>query len=156
MALRKIRQYDDVILRKKSKTVLVIDKRTEELIEDMLETMYNADGVGLAAPQVGILKRIVVIDVGEGPIILINPEILASEGESIMQEGCLSVPGVLGDVKRPEKITVEAQDVDGNKVRIEGDGLLARALFHEIDHLNGILFIDKAMRIVDSDIEEGD
>jgi peptide deformylase len=156
MALRKIRQYDDEILRKKAKGVNKIDKRTIELIEDMLETMYNAEGVGLAAPQVGILKRVVVIDVGEGPIILINPKIIDSKGECIMKEGCLSIPGIMGEVIRPEMVTVEALNPDSQKVVIEGKGLLARALFHEIDHLEGILFTDKALMIIDSDIEEGD
>ena len=156
MALRKIRQYNDEILKKKAKEVDKVDKRTRELIEDMLETMYNAEGVGLAAPQVGILKRVIVIDVGEGPIILINPKIIVSKGECIMKEGCLSIPGIMGEVIRPEIVTVEALDPNEDKVMIEGEGLLARALFHEIDHLEGVLFTDKALRIIDSDIEEGD
>lgn len=156
MALRKIRQYYDEILRKKAKEVNKVDESTKELIEDMLETMYNAEGVGLAAPQVGILKRVIVIDVGEGPIVLINPKIIDSKGECMMKEGCLSIPGITGEVIRPEIVTAEALDLNEEKVVIEGEGLLARALLHEIDHLDGVLFTDKALRVIDSDIKEGD
>ena len=122
----------------------------------MLETMYNVEGVGLAAPQVGILKRVIVIDVGEGPIVLINPKIIDSKGECMMKEGCLSIPGITGEVIRPEIVTAEALDLNEEKVVIEGEGLLARALLHEIDHLDGVLFTDKALRVIDSDIKEGD
>lgn len=143
MAIRKIRLDDDPILRKVSREVAQINERINILIEDMVETMYHNDGVGLAAPQVGILRRVVVIDIGEGPIKLINPEIIDKEGESIDIEGCLSVPNRAGTVKRPEKVTIKYLDEQGQKKTIEGTGLLAKAFCHEIDHLNGILFIDK-------------
>jgi peptide deformylase len=144
MALRQVRNYtDDEVLRKKSKSVEKIDKRVTALIDDMLETMYASNGVGLAAPQVGILKRIIVIDVGEGAIKLINPELIETEGDQQDLEGCLSVPGISGEVTRPEKVKVKALDEKGDTIMIEGTGLLARAFCHEIDHLEGILFIDK-------------
>ena len=143
MALRNIRKYGDEILRKKSRKVEVINDRILTLIEDMKETMYEADGVGLAAPQVGILKRIAVIDVGEGPITIINPEIIEREGTYLDIEGCLSVPEKQGTVERPEKVKVKALNEKGEEVVIEGEGLLARAFCHEIDHLDGILFVDK-------------
>jgi peptide deformylase len=144
MALRKVMSYiDDEVLRKKSRPVEKIDKRISVLIDDMLETMYSSNGVGLAAPQVGILKRIIVVDVGEGAIKLINPELIEIEGEQQDFEGCLSVPGIAGEVKRPEKVKVKALDEKGDTIMIEGTGLLARAFCHEIDHLDGILFIDK-------------
>jgi len=111
--------------------------------------MYAANGVGLAAPQVGILKRVVVIDVGEGLMELINPVIVKQEGEQTEVEGCLSIPGVAGEVKRPAKVLVEALNRDGEKIKVEGQGLLAVALCHEIDHLDGILFIDKVIRFID-------
>lgn len=145
MALRNIRTYGDDILRKKSKKVETINSRTITLLNDMLETMYEADGVGLAAPQVGILKRIVVIDVGEGPIFLINPEILEVEGNIIDTEGCLSIPGKQAEVERPERVVVRSLNEKGEEITIEGKELLARALCHEIDHLDGILFVDKAI-----------
>ena len=145
MALRNIRKEGDSILRKKSKKIEEINDRIITLIEDMKETMYAADGVGLAAPQIGILKRIVVIDVGEGPITLINPEILKTEGSQIDFEGCLSIPGEQGKVDRPFNVTVSALNEKGEEFEMEGEGLLARAFCHEIDHLNGILFIDKVM-----------
>lgn len=143
MALRQLRYEGDPLLRKKSRKVEVIDKKIKTLIEDMAETMYKEEGVGLAAPQVGILKRVVVIDIGEGLIKLINPEIIFQEGEQINTEGCLSIPGINGEVKRPEKVKVKYLDLDGTEKTLEGTGLLAIALCHEIDHLNGILFIDK-------------
>ncbi|WP_234124114.1 peptide deformylase [Clostridium hydrogenum] len=146
MALRNITNYKiDDILRKKSKHVDKIDKRTLKLIDDMAETMYSADGVGLAAPQVGILKRIIVIDIGSGLIKLINPEIIEQEGEQVDTEGCLSIPEVIGEVKRPYRVKVKGFDENGKKVEIEATELLARAFCHEIDHLDGILFIDKAI-----------
>lgn len=145
MALRNIRTEGDSILRKKSKKVEEINDRILTLIEDMKETMYAADGVGLAAPQIGILKRIVVIDVGEGLITLINPEIVKVEGSQIDYEGCLSVPGKQGKVERPLKVTVKALNEKGEEFQMDGEELLARAFCHEIDHLNGELFIDKAM-----------
>jgi len=145
MAIRIIRTYGDDVLRKKSRVVDEINQRILLLIKDMKETMYNAKGVGLAAPQVGILKRIVVIDVGDGPIAIINPEIIEMQGSQIANEGCLSVPGVQKSVDRPDKIKIKALGEDGEEIVIEGEGLLARALCHEIDHLDGVLFIDKAM-----------
>ncbi|RKD27837.1 peptide deformylase [Caminicella sporogenes DSM 14501] len=143
MAIRNIRKNDDPILRKVSKTVDKIDDKIKELIDDMAETMYNADGVGLAAPQVGILKRVIVIDIGGGLIELINPEILSEKGKQIDIEGCLSVPNVTGKVERPERVKVKGLDRNGEEVIIEAKGFLARAFCHEIDHLNGILFVDK-------------
>jgi peptide deformylase len=143
MAIRNIRKIGDELLRKKSKKVDEINERILTLIKDMQETMYAADGVGLAAPQVGILKRIAVIDVGQGPINLINPEILETEGEYLDEEGCLSIPGQQGNVLRPEKVKVKALNEKGEEFVLEGEGLLARALCHEIDHLDGVLFIDK-------------
>lgn len=145
MALRNIRTEEDEILRKKSRKVDEINDRILTLIEDMKETMYAADGVGLAAPQIGILKKIVVIDVGDGPIALINPEIVSMEGNQIDYEGCLSIPGEQGKVERPFKVKVKALNKESKEVEIEGEELLARALCHEIDHLNGILFIDKVI-----------
>ena len=139
MALRNIRVNEDPILRKTSKVVKNIDERTQILIDDMLDTMYKANGVGLAAPQVGILKRIVVIDIGHGPLIFINPEMVETNGEVEDREGCLSVPGQEGNVIRPQYVKVKAQDREGNHIEIQGEDLLARALCHEIDHLNGIL-----------------
>ncbi len=145
MALRTIRINGDEILRKKCREVVEIKERELTLLDDMLETMYAADGVGLAAPQVGILKRLVVIDVGEGPMKLVNPEIIEAVGDVVDYEGCLSVPGEQGSVNRPEKVKVTALNEKGEKIEIAGSGLLARALCHEIDHLNGILFIDKVL-----------
>lgn len=153
MATRIIRKYGDDVLRKESKLVDKFDKRLEILISDMAETMQEANGVGLAAPQVGILKQVVVIDVGEGLIELVNPEIVSTEGKVVDVEGCLSVPGVIGEVARPEKVKVKAQDRKGNHINIEGEGLLARALCHEIDHLRGTVFVDKAIRFIEP---EGD
>ncbi|MBE6060689.1 MAG: peptide deformylase [Clostridium sulfidigenes] len=146
MALRNIRINEDPILRKISKVVKNIDERTQILIDDMLDTMYESNGVGLAAPQVGILKRVVVIDIGDGPIILINPEIVETNGEVKDVEGCLSVPGKQGNVIRPQYVKVKAEDRDGNSIEIQGEDLLARALCHEIDHLNGILYTDKTVK----------
>lgn len=143
MALRNIRKYGDDLLRKKSRTVEKIDGRINTLLDDMLETMYENNGVGLAAPQVGILKRVVVIDVGSGPLFLINPEILETEGSYIDEEGCLSIPGEQGEVERPYRVKVKALNREGKEIIVEGEELLARALCHEIDHLNGILFVDK-------------
>lgn len=151
MAIRNIRTDGDEVLRKKSKDVDAINNKILTLLKDMAETMYRADGVGLAAPQIGVLKRLVVIDVGEGLLELINPAIVSQSGEQVEIEGCLSIPGVMGEVKRPEKVTVEALNRDGQKVVIEGTDLLARALCHEIDHLDGILFKDKVVRFVDKE-----
>uniref|UniRef100_UPI0040254984 peptide deformylase n=1 Tax=Blautia sp. TaxID=1955243 RepID=UPI0040254984 len=142
MALRTIRVQGDSVLTKKSRTVDKMTPRIGELITDMLDTMYDAMGVGLAAPQVGILKRIVVIDVGEGPIVLINPEILETSGEQTGDEGCLSVPGMAGKVTRPNYVKVKALDVNMNEQIYEGEGLLARAFCHEIDHLDGKMYTE--------------
>lgn len=144
MAIRQIREIGDEILTKQCKEVKKMSLRTRILIGDMLETMYGRCGVGLAAPQVGILKQIVVIDVGEGPIVLINPEIVETSGEQTGEEGCLSVPGKWGIVTRPNHVKVRALNQDMEQVELEGEGLLARAFCHEIDHLSGQLYVDKA------------
>ena len=149
MAIREIRQNGDEVLRKKAKEVEAIDEKIKTLIEDMAETMYKANGIGLAAPQVGILKRVVVIDIGEGLIELVNPKIVSQSGEQMYVEGCLSIPGVYGETKRPAKVVVEALNLRGEKIVIKAEKLLAVALCHEIDHLDGILFIDKAIRFID-------
>ena len=144
MALRNIREMGDDILTKKCKPVKEINERTLDLIDDMFETMYESNGVGLAAPQVGILKRIVVIDTtGEDPILLINPVIVETSGEQTGDEGCLSVPGKCGVVTRPNYVKVLAYDENMEQVEIEGTELLARALCHEIDHLEGHLYVEK-------------
>ncbi len=146
MALRKIMNFQtDDILRKKARSVEKIDNRILTLLKDMAETMYNANGAGLAAPQVGILRRLVVIDDGTGLIKLINPTIVETDGEQQEIEGCLSIPGIYGRVKRPEKVIVKALDENGQLFDLVGTGLLARALCHEIDHLDGVLFVDKVI-----------
>ena len=142
MALRTIRIMGDEVLTKKCREVKEITPRIADLIQDMLETMYDACGVGLAAPQVGVLRRIVVIDVGEGPIVLINPEILETSGEQTGDEGCLSVPGMAGQVTRPNYVKVKALDVNMEEVIYEGEELLARAFCHEIDHLDGKMYTE--------------
>lgn len=144
MAIRKIREMGDEVLEKKCKEVKKMSVRTQILINDMLDTMYEAFGVGLAAPQVGVLKRIVVIDVGEGPLVLINPEIIETAGEQTGEEGCLSVPGKSGVVTRPEYVKVKALNEDMEEVILEGEGLLARAFCHEIDHLEGKMYVELA------------
>ena len=146
MAIRNIRVKGDEVLRKKCKPVEAIGKREMIILQDMADTMYEADGVGLAAPQVSILKRVVVIDIGEGLLELINPEIIATSGEQIDAEGCLSIPGEDGEVKRPYVVRVRAQDRNGNTFEIEGEEVLARAFCHEIDHLDGILYVDKVIK----------
>ena len=143
MALRKIREIGDPIFNKTCKEVKEITDRTKDLIDDMFETMYEAQGVGLAAPQVGILKRIVVIDCGDDPLLLINPEVLETSGEQTGQEGCLSVPGKAGIVTRPNYAKVKAYNEDMEEFIVEGEELLARALLHEIDHLDGHLYVEK-------------
>ena len=143
MAIRKILKIGDETLRKHARPVAEVDRRTKQLLDDMAETMYAADGAGLAAPQVGILRRVVVIDVGEGLLELVNPEILSTEGEQRQPEGCLSVPGKRGVVARPAKVTVRALNRRGKPVEIVGEGFLATALCHEIDHLDGVLYVDK-------------
>ncbi len=145
MAVRTIRKDGDEILRKISRKVEVIDDRILTLLDDMKDTMKKAEGVGLAAPQVGVLRRVVVIDVGEGLIELINPVIVYESGEQFEMEGCLSIPGIKGKVKRPEKVIVRAQNRKGETFEMTGTELLAIAFCHEIDHLNGILFTDKAI-----------
>ena len=144
MAIRKIRHEGDPILRKKSKTVVEMNERTKELIEDMVETMQEAEGAGLAAPQVGILKRIFIVDVDEnGPIVMINPEIIQTDGCQVGEEGCLSIPGYFSEVERPNYVKVKFQNIDMEEVIMEGEELFARAVLHENDHLNGILFVDR-------------
>lgn len=142
MAIRNLRFEGDPILRKTSKEVKEITPKIRELIDDMLETMYEANGVGLAAPQVGILKRIVVIDVGDGPLVMINPRIVKTSGSQTGDEGCLSVPGKAGQVTRPNEVTVRFMDEDGETYELEGEELLARAICHECEHLDGKLYID--------------
>lgn len=143
MALRNIRELGDPCLRKVCKEVKSVNTRTKILIEDMLDTMYAANGVGLAAPQVGILKRIVVIDVGDGPLVLINPEIIDRDGIQAGYEGCLSVPGKSGMVTRCNHVVVRAFNEDMEEFEFEGEGLLARAVLHECDHLDGVMYVDK-------------
>ena len=143
MAVREIRVQGDEVLTKVCKEVKAMTPRTLVLIEDRLDTMYEARGVGLAAPQVGIVKRIVVIDIGEGPIVLINPEILETSGEQTGDEGCLSVPGLAGQVTRPNYVKVKALDENMEEVIYEGEGLLARAFCHELEHLHGHLYVEK-------------
>ncbi len=144
MAIRNIREIGDPVLNKSCKEVTEITQRTKDLIQDMFETMYHADGVGLAAPQVGILKRIVVVDVtGEDPILLINPVIMEESGEQTGNEGCLSVPGKTGVVTRPNYVKIKAYDENLKPFEIEGTELLARALCHEIDHLDGHLYVER-------------
>lgn len=149
MAIREIREKGDEILYKKCKAVVKFDEKLHILLDDMYETMQSRDGVGLAAPQVGILKRAVVIDVGDGKIELINPEIVEESGEQTGSEGCLSVPGVFGEVTRLNVVTVKAQDRDGKWFKITGKELLARAFCHEIEHLDGKLFLDRVIRFID-------
>lgn len=148
MAIRNIRKIGDSVLNKVSKEIKEVDEKLNILIDDMIETMYEAEGVGLAAPQVGVLKRLVVIDVseeGNDPIVLINPVILEAEGEQTGDEGCLSIPGKVGTVTRPNYVKVKAFDRNMKEFTIEGTELLARALSHEIDHLDGKLYVDKVI-----------
>lgn len=147
MAIRNLRYDDDELLRKRSREIETIDNKIRELALDMVETMYKFDGVGLAAPQVGILKRIIVIDIGEGPKVFINPVIKKATGVQTGEEGCLSSPNTFGNVDRPETVVVEAFDIDGKQIKVKAKGLEAVVLSHEIDHLDGILFLDKAYDI---------
>ncbi|WFD08694.1 peptide deformylase [Tepidibacter hydrothermalis] len=143
MAIRQIRLFDDEILRKKSKVVKVVDDRIRQILDDMADTMYNTEnGGGLAAPQIGILKRLVVIDMGQGLIKLVNPSIIRQEGNQKVIEGCLSIPNTFGKLKRPEKVTVQALNENGEEITLTGTGDLAKCFCHEIDHLEGILFTD--------------
>ncbi len=146
MALRKVRTLGDPVLRKVAKPVTEVNEKTKELIYDMLETMYVTNGVGLAAPQVGVLKRIIVIDItpeGSEPMVFINPEIVSVSGSQTGDEGCLSVPGKAGTVTRPNEVTIRAVDLDMKEFEMTGTELLARAFCHEIDHLDGIVYVDK-------------
>ena len=164
MAILNIRVVGDPILTKKCKPLTEVNEKTECLIDDMIETMYDQEGVGLAAPQVGKLKRLVVIDVGEGPVVLINPEITETEGSQTGQEGCLSLPGKAAIVTRPEKVTVKAKDENMQDIEIVAEGLFARAVCHECDHLDGhmyteiaespILDTDELLRILDEEAEK--
>ncbi|WP_371369245.1 Peptide deformylase 1 [Sporomusa rhizae] len=142
-----IKKAGNKVLKEIAAPVGKIDRKIKQLLDNMAETMYAADGVGLAAPQVGVSLRIVVIDIGEGLLELINPEIVSKEGSETDTEGCLSVPGMYGEVERYASVTVEALNRSGKKFRVNGSGLLARALQHEIDHLNGILFIELAKTV---------
>lgn len=145
MAIRNIREDGDEILRKKSREVEVVDDKIREILEDMVETMHKYNGVGLAAPQIGLLKRLIVIDLydDKGPIKLVNPEIIKEKETQEVEEGCLSFPNKFAKIIRPEEVTVKALNENGKTVKISAKGLLAQALSHEIDHLNGILFVDK-------------
>lgn len=145
MGLRIIALEGDPVLRKKAKPVTKFDSRLHKLLDDMYETMLDAPGVGLAAPQISVLRRVVVIDIGEGRIELINPEIIKTKGQQDCPEGCLSVPNRRAIVRRPEKVTVRAQDRDGNWFELTGEEYLAQAISHELDHLDGVLFIDKIL-----------
>ena len=157
MALRQIRTLGDPVLEKNCREVKEMTPRLKELVEDMLETMYDAEGVGLAAPQVGILRRIVVIDVGEGPYVMVNPVILEQDGEQTGSEGCLSVPGKAGNVTRPNHVKVRACDVNMQEYELEGTELLARAICHELDHLDGVMYVTRVEgELVDVTREEED
>lgn len=147
MAIRKIREEGDEILKKKSKPVEEINEKIQELIDDMLETMYKANGVGLAGVQVGVLKQVIVIDIddGKGPLILINPKIIKQKGEQEVEEGCLSFPNKFAKVIRPAEITIEALDRNAKTIKVKAKELMAQAISHEIDHLNGIVFVDKIL-----------
>lgn len=143
MALRQIRIYGDEILRKKSRTVEKVDDKIRQILNDMADTMYNTEnGGGLAAPQIGILKRLVVIDMGQGLIKLVNPKIIKEEGSQEVIEGCLSIPDTWGKLKRPEKVVIQALNENGEEIMLTGTGDLAKCFCHEIDHLEGILFTD--------------
>ena len=145
MAIRNVITEPDEVLRKTAKPVEKFDEKLSQLIDDMFDTMYQKDGVGLAAPQIGILRRICVIDIGEGPIELVNPEIIKISGKQNETEGCLSCPGKWGVTERPKKVKVRAYNRKGQQYEIIGTDLLARALCHEIDHLDGVLFLDRVI-----------
>lgn len=155
MAILRIKTDKDPILRKVSRPVEEINPRIKTLAKDMIDTLHKADGVGLAAVQVGVLRRIIVVETDPGnPIVMINPEIIESSGEQDGPEGCLSVPGRRGEVKRPNYVKVRAMDLDGNYKEYEGTELFARCVFHETDHLDGVLYTDKAWKMIDPDEEE--
>ncbi|MGI6567088.1 MAG: peptide deformylase [Limnochordia bacterium] len=153
MAVLEIVKEGAPVLRKQAEPVTQVTKRIRRLVKDMLDTMYEANGVGLAAPQVGMSQRIIVVDVGEGPVVLINPEIEEAAGSEIDSEGCLSIPGRWGYVERAQEVVVTGLNDSGRSVRLRADGLFARALQHEIDHLDGVLFIDKALEIEEDEAE---
>lgn len=158
MAIRIIVKDPDPVLREKAKPVTKLNASIHKLLKDMADTMYDAQGVGLAAPQIGILKRVIVMDVGDehGLIEMINPEVVSQEGEQFGPEGCLSIPGMSGDVRRAAKVTAKGLDRDGNEIVIEGTELLARCILHEIDHLNGVLFTDLAEKMYRNEAPEMD
>lgn len=144
MAIRNIRRFGDPVLRKECKEIRIVTPRLKVLAQDMLDTMYEADGVGLAAPQVGVLKQLVVIDVGEGPLVMLNPVITESDGEQTDREGCLSYPGMAAMVTRPLHVVVQYYDLNMKFITLDCEGLLARAVCHELDHLHGIIYTDVA------------
>ena len=148
MAIRNIVQFGDDVLKKECRPVEKFDRKLHQLLDDMQDTLYEANGAGLAAPQVGILRQVCIVDVGEGPIELVNPEIIATEGEQSGPEGCLSLPNEWGMVTRPMKVTVRAQNRKGKWFEMPGEELLARAFCHEIDHLHGTVFTDVAGRML--------
>jgi peptide deformylase len=148
MAIRNIVQFGEDILKKECRPVEKFDRKLHQLLDDMQDTLYEANGAGLAAPQVGVLRRVCIVDVGDGPIELINPEIIATEGEQTGPEGCLSLPNEWGEVTRPMRVTVRAQNRKGKWFETTGDELCARAFCHEIDHLHGVVFTDKASRML--------
>lgn len=154
MAIRNIVKYGDDILGKRCRVVERFDDRLALLIDDMIETLHDANGAGLAAPQVGVLRRVTVIDIGEGVIELVNPEIISADGEQTGSEGCLSYPGKFGIVTRPNHVKVKAQDRNGEWHEYEGEGLLARAFCHEIDHLDGHMFMEKVSEWIETGDEE--
>ncbi len=158
MAVLKIMKLgEDDVLRKKAHPVKLIDRRTQALLKDMAETMYAAEGVGLAAPQVGILRRMAVIDVGDGLVELINPEIVSAEGAEVGAEGCLSVPGRRGTVERPTKVVVRALDRKGRQIEFTAEGFFARAVCHELDHLDGVVYVDKMIEdVTDKMMNQGE
>jgi peptide deformylase len=158
MAIRMIVKDPDPVLREKAITVTKFNSNLHKLLDDMAETMYDAHGVGLAAPQIGISKRVIVMDVGneQGLIEVINPIVTLSSGEQIGPEGCLSIPGIRGEVKRPLQVTLSGQDRNGNSITINGSELLARCMMHELDHLNGVLFTDLALQIYKVEENEGE
>ena len=143
MATHTIRVFGDPVLKRPAAPVTDVDGALAKLVDAMYETMYEAPGVGLAAPQVGVQQRFFVYDIGDGPFVLLNPEIVGASGEWVYEEGCLSLPGLAFEIARPKVITVKAQDLDGNEVVIEGDELLGRVFLHEIDHLDGVLMLDR-------------
>ncbi|MBR3281425.1 MAG: peptide deformylase [Clostridia bacterium] len=163
MAIRQIREIGDELLRKKSRPYEKVDDKARELLQDLYDTLKQTDdGVGLAAPQVGVLRRAIVVDLSmdeenpQGPFKLINPVIVKKSGSQVCREGCLSIPGKLGDVERPKKVTVEALDENGKKITIKADGLLAVVLCHEIDHLDGVLFVDRATELFNAEDVENE